>query len=141
MKKYSIKINGIEYEVNIHSVEGKNAHLTVNDVEFEVEVEGLGTSLPPRTTPKAQPVKMDAPVVKPPTKKQAGYALKSPLPGIVFDINVKVGDTVKAGQVACVLEAMKMENNIEIDRDGVVEKINCVKGEAVLEGDTLLILK
>ena len=133
----------MEYEVDIHSVEGKNARLTVNKMDFEVEVEGITTN-PTRMT--SQPVRTDAthseiPVLKRPSSANTGYALKSPLPGVIIDIPVKEGDSVKAGQIVVVLEAMKMENNIEIDRDGVIEKIGHNKGDAVLEGDLLIRLK
>ena len=148
MKKYKIKINGAEYDVNIHSVEDKIAHLTVNDIEFEVEVEGIVTN-PTRMSAKKTTVKTEVPVMqsdtpvvkRQPTSSNSVYELKSPLPGVVMEIKVNVGDTVKAGDVGLILEAMKMENNIEIDRDGVIEKIHPGKGDSVLEGDVLLSIK
>jgi biotin carboxyl carrier protein len=58
----------------------------------------------------------------------------------VLDILVREGDTVKAGQKVILLEAMKMENNIESDKDGIVKSINVTKGDGIYEGDTLVIL-
>jgi len=143
-KSYKIKILGTEYEVDIHSVEDNIARLTVNEVEFEVEVEGFTTN-PTRmsTKPivKTDTMQSETPVVKRPVASNSGYVLKSPLPGIIIDIPVKEGDSVKAGQVMVILEAMKMENNIEIDRDGIIAQIGPKKGDAVQEGDLLIKLK
>ena len=134
----------MEYEVDIHNVEGKIANLTVNKMDFEVEVEGITTN-PTRMTPqsvlKTDIMQSNSPVVKRPAASNTGYILKSPLPGVILDIPVKVGDSVKAGQIVVLLEAMKMENNIEIDRDGIIEKIGPNKGDTVLEGDLLIKLK
>ena len=138
---YKIKTNGVEYEVQIHKVEGNIAHLTVNEVDFEVEVEGLMTN-PTRTSgkPVAKTVKHDTSGAKPRTLKTP-YELKSPLPGTILDIHVTKGDTIKKGQVLLVLEAMKMENSIEAEYDGIIEKVNIRKGDSVLENDVLLIIK
>jgi biotin carboxyl carrier protein len=76
-----------------------------------------------------------------PVAKAATTGLKSPLPGVIMEVRVKEGDTVKKGTPVVVLEAMKMENNIESDKDGVVEKIHIQKGQSVLEGDVLLTIK
>lgn len=144
MKKYVIKIYGTEYAVKIKSVEGKTAQLTVNDTPYEVEVEGLTTN-PTRMTTKTtiqQPVmQSEVPVSKPAPASGSAFQMKSPLPGVILEMAVKEGDTVKQGQLLLVLEAMKMENNIESDRAGVIEKINYHKGDSVLEGDVLLTIK
>jgi len=66
--------------------------------------------------------------------------VNSPLPGVILEVSVKERDTVKSGQKLIVLEAMKMENNIEADRDGVVASIKVNKGDSVLEGAPLIIL-
>ena len=66
--------------------------------------------------------------------------VKSPLPGVILDIRIKEGDTVAVGQTLVVLEAMKMENNIDSDRAGVVKSIKVNRGDSVLEGDVLITL-
>jgi len=135
---YKIKTNGVEYEVHIHKVEGNIAHLTVNEVDFEVEIEGLPAN---PTRMSSNPVeKHGATIVKPRTHKSP-YEMKSPLPGTILDLHVAKGDSIKKGQVLLILEAMKMENSIEAEHDGVVDKINFRKGDSVLEGDVLLIIK
>ena len=146
MKKYKIKINGSEYEVNIHKVEGNLANLTVNDVEFDVEIEGLMTnptrmSTKPAKKPEASEMQSSTPVTKPHAVSTSAHAVKSPLPGVILDVRAKPGDSVKLGQVIMTLEAMKMENNIEADRAGIIEKVNPSKGDSVLEGDVLFTIK
>ena len=136
---YKIKTNGVEYEVHIHKVEGNKAQLTVNNVDFEVEVEGIAVNPTRMTNKPEKAIPAETAAIKPQTTKSAANGFKSPLPGAILEVNVKVGDTVKAGQVLLILESMKMENNILAERDGTVEKVNCAKGDAVLEGDVLLI--
>lgn len=143
MKEYNLKINGTEYNVYIKSVKDNVASLTVNGAEYEVEVEGIKTA-PTKVVNKAiqtPTMQSQEPVVKPVSSSGSAAALKSPLPGVILDVLVREGDTVKAGQTLMILEAMKMENNIEADRDGVIEKINSRKGDSVLEGDVLLTIK
>jgi biotin carboxyl carrier protein len=67
--------------------------------------------------------------------------VKSPLPGVILDIKVKEGDTVKRGQTIIILEAMKMENNINANKDGKVAEIKVNKGDSVLEGTDLVIIE
>ena len=69
-----------------------------------------------------------------------GTKVTTPLAGTTLDVFVNVGDTVKAGQRVVLLEAMKMENNIEADTDGTVTSVNVRKGDSVLEGDTLIVI-
>ena len=77
------------------------------------------------TTPAPAP----APVVKPAAPSTGKSGVKSPLPGVILDIKVNVGDTVKRGQTIIILEAMKMENNINADKDGKITAINVSKGD------------
>ena len=71
----------------------------------------------------------------------AGYAVKCPLPGTVLSVKVAVGDTVSRGQTLVVLEAMKMENNIDADRAGVVKQVLVQQGATVMEGDNLIVIE
>ena len=138
MKEYSYKINGQEYKVNVVSVEDSVASLEVNGVAYQVEMEK-----PVKAVPQAivRPVVSVAP--KASTAAAAGEtagAIKSPLPGVILDIAVQVGDVVKAGQKVLLLEAMKMENVINADHDGKVLEIKVAKGDSVLEGVDLLVI-
>ena len=135
-RHYKIKINGADYEVHICKVEDTKAHLTVNNEDFEVE--GLivnPTCMNIQTTPK--PIMVSTPVVKP-KSTVSNHKVKPPLPGVILDICVKEGDEIKKGQVLYVLEAMKMENHIESDYDGIVKRIHRTKGESLLENDVIL---
>ena len=86
------------------------------------------------TTPSGEPV-----VARHAAPSSAG-AVKTPLPGVILSIDCKVGDVVKRGQKVAVLEAMKMENNINADREGKVIEIKVSKGDSVLEGADIIII-
>ena len=137
MKQYKFKINGNEYNVAINSVEGKNASVTVNGTDYQVELEEAPAAAPvqaPAAAPvQAAPSPAPAPAAAP-APSGTGKAVTSPLPGVIIAVKVNVGDTVKAGQEVAVLEAMKMENSIEATHDGKVTAINVAKGDSVLEG-------
>ena len=143
MKEYKFKIHGNEYEVSINSVEDNIADVTVNGTQYEVGIEGKASKVSKITkpTPSTSSAATTAEVIstaKAAAKKSAGTAVKSPLPGVIVDLKVREGDQVKAGQHLLVLEAMKMENNIDADRDGIIVELKVNKGDSVLEGDTLL---
>jgi len=122
---------------------------------FEVEVEQVGGAAPMITsiTPVAQPVAAPKPAAAPAPKPAAaapaaapaapvagGTKMESPMPGMVIRYEVKEGDTVKAGDVVMVLEAMKMENSLTSPADGVVKQICCQAGQSVQKGDVLAVI-
>ena len=153
MAKYEYKVKGVDYVVEIQDIEGNIANVTVNGIPFEVEMK--------------QPVKAGKQKVKlseerrvkseefnssssatnassaPTTKPTAasGKPVVAPLPGTINEIKVKVGDKVNAGDTVVILEAMKMQNNIEAETSGTITSINVNKGDAVMEGDTLVTIK
>ena len=114
----------------------------MNGTSYSVELEKSATpKIKPvvrtaATTPAAPPPAVARPVV---AGSKSG--IKSPLPGVILDIKVKEGDTVKRGQTLLILEAMKMENDIKSDRDGKVTSIKVSKGESILEGTDLIIIE
>ncbi len=147
MKQYSYKINGIDYDVTIHSIKGQIATLEVNGMPFNVEIIGSALSeddLPTMGTAAATPTTAapaaEAPAAAPATKGAAGAGtpVKAPLPGVVTKVLVGDGQQVKKGDVVLVLEAMKMENNITAECDGKVTGICCAPGDSVMEGTTLI---
>ncbi len=83
---------------------------------------------------------LDEPVVARHAAPSSAGAVKTPLPGVILSIDCKVGDVVKRGQKVAVLEAMKMENNINADREGKVIEIKVSKGDSVLEGADIIII-
>ncbi len=135
MKEYKFKINGNDYQVAINSIEGNIADVTVNGTPYKVEMENA-----PAAAPVAAPAPAAAPTVAAPAPAApaapagAGTDINSPLPGVIIEVSVKEGQAVKAGQKVAVLEAMKMENDIQADKDGTVTAIHVHKGDSVLEG-------
>lgn len=142
MKEYKYTIEGKEYKVVIGEIVDNVADVTVNGEAYKVEME-----------PEKEPEKKKV-VLGNPKEQEAGdeqttsavnvntaNAVKSPLPGVVTEIKVAVGDEVKAGDTVLILEAMKMANNIEAEKDGKVTAI-CVKtGESVMEDAPLVVIE
>ena len=143
MKQYRFKINGNQYNVDINSVEGNIASVSVNGTSYQVELEDAPAvpvqAVPVQTsviTPAPAPAQA-APAPKP-AASGAGKPVTSPLPGVIIAVKVNVGDSVKAGQEVAVLEAMKMENSIEAVQDGTVTAIHVAKGDSILEGAAIV---
>lgn len=143
MKEYKYKINGNTYKVAIGDIEDNIAHVEVNGTPYNVEMEKAPkAAVKPIARPASKaPAAPTSQVVKPAAASTGKSGVKSPLPGVILDIKVNVGDTVKKGQVIIILEAMKMENNINADKDGKITAINVSKGDSVLEGTDLVIIE
>lgn len=142
MKEYKYKINGTVYNVTVGDIENNMAQVEVNGTPYKVEMEQTVTPVAvstPRPSAAPRTVSGEKVIAKPTTTGGAG-AIKAPLPGVVLDIKVNVGDAVNAGDTVVILEAMKMENNINADKSGVVKSISVNKGDSVLEGAELLII-
>ena len=154
MGKYNFRINGHDYQVDVNSVEGGIADVTVNGTDYKVELADAVPAPAQQTVrPAPQAVSTGAPAVTPQATAPApqaaqtttasapqgkGEVVTAPLPGVILDIKVKVGDAVKAGQTVAVLEAMKMENEIESTASGTVTAVNAGKGDSVLEGAAII---
>lgn len=145
MKKFKFKINGNQYETEIISVEDNIAEIEINGTSYKVELEkemkAIKTPRLVRTTvaPSTDIQPSIAKTSSPSAPKGAG-TIKSPLPGVILDVFVREGDTVKIGQKLLMLEAMKMENNIEADKAGKIVSIAKQKGDSVMEGDILIVI-
>ncbi|MDO4691324.1 MAG: biotin/lipoyl-containing protein [Porphyromonadaceae bacterium] len=152
MKEYKYSINGNEYTVAIIDLDGNTAAVEVNGTSYKVEIpEGMAA---PVARPKAAPAPAPTPVAAAPAPAAptsapapapaaasgSGKPVLSPLPGVILDIKVQVGDQVKAGQTVAVLEAMKMENNINAEIDGVVTAVKVAKGDSILEGSDIILI-
>jgi biotin carboxyl carrier protein len=134
MRTYKFKINGNEYNVEINSVEGNIADVTVNGSSYKVEMDTPVAPAPaaaPATPATSAPAPAPAPAAAP---AGAGKVITSPLPGVIIEVSVKEGQAVKAGQKVAVIEAMKMENEIQASCDGTVTAVLVNKGDSVLEG-------
>jgi len=136
MKKYSFSINGNNFEVDIKAVEGNHARLEVNgesyNVEIHREVKQVKTPVLVRSQVKEVPKDIEKKTGGPKTE------IKSPLPGIIVKIFVSKGDEVKKNQKLFSLEAMKMENEIKAERDGVIENIKAKEGQSVLQDEVVM---
>ena len=123
MKRFNVTVNGVSYDV------------TVEEITSDTTI-----SAPAQTSaaPKAAPV---APKAAPVQNGTAGaIKVKAPMPGTIMKVNVNVGDTVKKGDVLCVLEAMKMENDISAPQDGTVASVSIQKGSSVQSEEVIITL-
>ena len=136
MKEYKYKINGNLYKVTVGNIEDNIADVEVNGTHYKVEMEKAPQPKPvvvkpvvrqPATTPAPQATQVNKPAAAP---SKSGVKSK-----------VNVGDAVKKGQTVVILEAMKMENSINADKDGKVTAINVKPGDSVLEGTDLVIIE
>jgi biotin carboxyl carrier protein len=144
MKEFKFKINGNDYHVSITNIEGTIAELEVNGTPYKVEIDKeLKQTKTPKLVRAASVPSTDTHKTLAKTQSP-GVAttgsIKSPLPGVILDVHIKPGDMVKRGQKILVLEAMKMENNIDSDKEGRVTEVKVKKGDSVLEGDVLIII-
>ena len=141
MKNFKYTINGNVYRVIVNEVKESFADIEVNGTSYKVELEKPEKKPVVVTNPTRPAVEPVTPI-SPPTATASGpKALKSPLPGTIVDITCKVGDSVKKGQKLVILEAMKMENTISSDKDGVIKEIKVNKGDVVLEGVDLIVIE
>ena len=156
MLSVSIKHPDSEAFIDAKMTEGKvtgaNVSVKLDDAFMQAAVNGTPYKVEMEKAPKAvvkpvvrpvatTPAAPTTTVVKPAAPSSGKSGVKSPLPGVILDIKVNVGDAVKKGQTIIILEAMKMENNINADKDGKITAINVSKGESVLEGTDLVIIE
>ncbi len=158
MAKYQYTVKGVDYEVEIQDIEGNIANVTVNGIPFEVEMKqpvkagkqkvklseerrAEGSEERRVKSEESNSSSASAASTSSAPTAGAGKPVVAPLPGTINEIKVKVGDKVNAGDTVVILEAMKMQNNIEAETSGTITSINMNKGDAVMEGDTLVTIK
>jgi biotin carboxyl carrier protein len=145
MKNFKFTINGNEYEAEILGIEENTAEVSINGVSYTVEIDRkLQTIKTPKlvrtlAVPSTDSHPSVSKTASPAGPKGTG-SVKSPLPGVILEIYVREGDTVKIGQKLLMLEAMKMENNINADKEGRVTSLKVGKGDNVMEGDILIVI-
>jgi len=142
MKKFKIKVNGQEYEVEVEEIkEDGSGVAAVQEGDSSPAIkEKAAQAKKLATTAKNE----QQPAPKSATPKAGAGApggVKAPMPGVINSVNVKTGDTVKTGDVLCILEAMKLENEIQADRDGTVTEIYISQGQNVNAGDVLMVIE
>ena len=158
MAKYEYKVKGVDYVVEIQDIEGNIANVTVNGIPFEVEmkqpvksskqkvklrdgqnnISASSVASAGSAAGSSSAASSDSASSSKQATPAAGKPVVAPLPGTINEIKVKVGDKVNTGDTVVVLEAMKMQNNIDAETSGTITSINVNKGDAVMEGDTLV---
>lgn len=155
MKEIEITIEGTTYRVKVEKFEGTHASVVVDGKKYDVDVSGMDLRMPPPSfarTPYAsrpglkmpsvpRPEAAPAASVSPPSASPAAGGkgtITAPMPGMILDIMVKVGDRVEQGAMVAKIEAMKMENEIPATAGGTVKSIAVKKGDSVATGDVLL---
>ena len=158
MAKYEYKVKGVDYVVEIQDIEGNIANVTVNGIPFEVEmkqpvksskqkakltdgqnnISASSVASAGSAAGSSSAASSDSASSSKQATPAAGKPVVAPLPGTINEIKVKVGDKVNTGDTVVVLEAMKMQNNIDAETSGTITSINVNEGDAVMEGDTLV---
>lgn len=120
----------------------KRYTITVNGTPYDVTVDEAGASVPVAAAPVAPAAKAaPAPAAKPAASGAEGSVkVEAPMPGTILDVKTSVGAAVKSGDVLCILEAMKMENDIVAPADGTVASIAVGKGDSVEAGQIIVTL-
>lgn len=128
MKRYTITVNGTAYDV------------TVDEAGSAPAAPVAAAPAAPAPAPAAAPAKAAAPALAAPAASGAEGAVKvdAPMPGTILDVKVSAGSSVESGQVLCILEAMKMENDIVAPQAGTISSVNVNKGDSVEAGQVII---
>lgn len=123
MKRYTITVNGTAYDVTVDEANG-----------------AAPAAAPVQTAaPAPAPAAAPAPEAKPAaTGSEGAVKVDAPMPGTILDVKVSVGTSVNSGEVICILEAMKMENEIVAPQAGTVSSVNVSKGDSVEAGQVIV---
>lgn len=148
MNRYEFVIEGRTYAVDVESIDREKATVVVNGVRYEVEVAKGSRAAAPVPAPAGGPLHVR---VAQPSRRRSrptppslipvvggSGTVSAPLPGLVLDVPVSVGDPVAVGDVVVRMEAMKMENDVKATVDGVVEKVCAKTGDEVQVGQPLV---
>ena len=132
MRTFQVKVNGVPYQVEVEETVGG---FMPSPQAAPAAAAPVPVAAPAAPAPAAVPA---APVAAP---VAGGEKINSPMPGTILDVRVSAGQSVKKGQVLCIMEAMKMENEIISPRDGAVAQVVANKGASVNAGDPLMVLQ
>jgi len=135
--QYHLCIGGQDFAVKVEAQQAASLRVSVNGTPYEVSIVRDALAPLPRVAAAAT-VREPAPVESAPVTTAAQGTVLAPIPGLILEIKVRVGDPVQAGQTVAVMEAMKMENNLTAHLSGVVKEILVQKGSEVATGDVIL---
>lgn len=125
MKKYNITVNGISYEVMVEETS------ETSPAPAAAPVQNTAPAAAPKTAPK--PAAKSAP-----SGTSGSVKISAPMPGTILKIDLAVGQTIKKNDLVCILEAMKMENEIFASEGGTIASVNVSKGSSVNSGDVII---
>ncbi len=134
---FIIRVKEKTYSVELPKISGQTSFtVKVNNVPFKVELKTTARqSLVIPTTPTSV-------LIQRPTKKVVDEGVvTAPMAGKIIRVKVKKGDQVKAGDVLCTLEAMKMENEVTSPKNGVIQEVMAQEGKTVNADDVLVVIK
>ena len=140
MRNFKFKIRGNKYEVEILNLEGTTAELEVNGTTYQVEIERkkVESKTPILVRSAVSNVVGSSEIKLSAGEKSATSKITAPLPGNIMQIFFKEGDKVKRGDKILIYEAMKMENNLLAEKDGIIKSLKVKVGDSVLQGDLLI---
>jgi biotin carboxyl carrier protein len=139
MKHFRFTIKGHDYDVEIKDFEDNMAQIEVNGTMYQVEVhKELKKPKTPRLVRQEIQTRRKDSKIKKTITRTAGHEVKCPLPGNIVQVFVKEGDEVKLGDKLVMYEAMKMENTVTAEKDGVVKHLKVHPGDNVLQGEVLM---
>ena len=136
MRTFNVKVNGVSYQVEVE----ETGVVAAAPVAMPAPITPPAPVAPAAAPAPAAPVAPPAPAA-PAAPVVGGELINSPMPGTILDIRVKAGDAVQKGGVMCILEAMKMENEIMAPKDGTIAQVVVQKGATVNAGDVLMTLQ
>jgi len=136
MRKFMINVNGKSYEVEVEEIKDG---VSVPDPQPKPAA-APAPKAAATPAPKAAAATAPKPAAAPAEVPAGAKTVTSPMPGTILSINVKAGDAVKKGQVLCILEAMKMENEIMAGADGTIASVAVSQGDSVSTGQVLFTL-
>ncbi|MDR0940984.1 MAG: biotin/lipoyl-binding protein [Bacteroidales bacterium] len=135
MKTFKFTIDTNKYEIAVNSVENDVVNLTLNGKNYAVVYEREKEE-----EAQVKPLKAAAKEEKASVQSKANI-ITSPLPGTILSVEAKAGQQVKCGETIVVLESMKMENNIMVEKDGVIKAICVEIGQNIMQGTPLFELE
>lgn len=146
---YHLVIQDKKYVVEIGAMKDGIVAVNVNDEVYHVSVENLDPLNPSRASAHYPKAAEAVPATPPPAAASVATAaaavgngaVKAPIPGLLIDLMVQVGDTVAIGQTVAIMEAMKMENNINSTVAGKVQEIRVERGAVLSDGDVIMVIR